>query len=233
MVACRISFASVAALCFGLLASPGVTQDNPPTAAAAVVASLDAALLDAMKDARGLGPRGRFARLGPAIRGSFDLDDMTRAAAWKHWERLSAEQRRQLADSFACFETAQYADWFDSYAGQSFSVTGTRILADGSAVVGTVMSGGGGPSLSLDYVLRADSAQHWRIVDVRYNGWMSEVERRRSEFAEVLDHGGIAVLLAKLDSGRQAALDHADNVAKPHLLEPIRDLWSIQVPPID
>lgn len=197
----------------------------------AVVKDFDAALLDGMKNSRALGPKGRFDRLAPVMAETFDLAGMTREIAGAHWSHLSDEQKNRLVAAFSRFETAIFADWFDSYAGQAFQVKDMVTRNDDVATVGVALSGSGEP-LRLEYMLRADASGSWRIADVRYDGWMSTVERRRSEFAALFNREGYDVLMARLEAKGAELLDHPDNAGSTHLREPLRDLWSISFAPI-
>lgn len=217
---------AAALLCLGLPAF-GVTAAEPVS----VVNDFDAALMDAMRNAPALGPKGRFERLGPVMSEKFDLAAMTRDIAGLYWNRLSDEQREKLVAAFTRFEIAIFADWFDSDAAQSFQVKDMVTRNDDIATVGVELSVSPRP-LRLEYVLKTDSSGAWRIVDVRYEGWMSTVERRRSEFSELFTHEGYDVLMTRLDKKGAELLDHPDNPASSHLREPLRDLWSISFFPI-
>ena len=80
------------------------------------------ALLGAMKQADQLGVRGRYDKLAPVIRSTFDLPAMTRIAVGPEWTSIPAEQQTALLDSFARMTIATYASRFDGYSGQSFEV---------------------------------------------------------------------------------------------------------------
>jgi len=215
--------------CLGLLAAAPVFATAAGPGARAD--SFDTALLDTMKSARSLGPQGRYDRLVPVMKEDFDFTGMTRDIAGMQWSRLAPEQQSRLVTAFSRFETAMFADWFDSYAGQSFQVKDVVIRNDDVATVGVALSGAG-PVLRLEYVLRVDSAGGWHIVDVRYEGWMSVVERRREEFAEIMSRYGFEELMARLEAKGHELVDHADNAASPHLQRPIRDLWDRPLMPI-
>jgi len=87
------------------------------------------ALLGTMKSGRSLGPSGRFARLEPVIRRSFDIPTMARLSVGSSWATLSEAQRHQVIESFGRYISAIYADRFDGYAGQKLQVTGEQPAA--------------------------------------------------------------------------------------------------------
>ena len=95
-----------------------------PTSGGDTVQGLYDALLGTMKSGRSLGQSGRFARLEPIIRRTFDIPTMARLSVGSSWATLSEAQRQQVIGSFGRYISAIYADRFDSYAGQKLQVTG-------------------------------------------------------------------------------------------------------------
>jgi phospholipid transport system substrate-binding protein len=156
---------------------------------------------------------------------------MTREIAGAYWNRLNDDQKNRLVAAFSRFETAIFADWFDSFAGQTFQVTDKVTRNDDIATIGVALSATPDP-LRLEYVLRADASGAWRISDIRYEGWMSTVERRHSEFTELFEHEGYDVVMARLEAKSVELLNHPDSANSTHLREPIRDLWSISFVPV-
>lgn len=225
--------AALILLGIGLAGHSAASAQTPPVQASAVVETFDAELLEAVRNARALGPMGRYDRLMPAMAAAFDMAAMTERESSSRWRNLTPDQKKRLIAAFAAFETALYADWFDVDVGQTIDISDSHVGVDGAVTVRTVMNGGGVPALYLDYLVRADKDGRWHIVDVRYGGWLSEVEKRRDEFSNVLDHNGVESLIARLDARRQAALAHADNQTAPHLLQPRTDQWSLPVYPIN
>ena len=67
------------------------------------------ALLGTMKNGRSLGQSGRFARLEPVIRRSFDITTMARLSVGSAWATLSEAQRHQVVESFGRYISAIYA----------------------------------------------------------------------------------------------------------------------------
>jgi hypothetical protein len=107
-------------LVFGLVA--GRASAAPPDAAG-VVRGFYATLLETMRNGPALGPSGRYAKLDPVVRRTFDIPFMTRLAMGPSWASLPAEQVMQ---TFARYVAATYADRFDSYSGEKLEVAGER-----------------------------------------------------------------------------------------------------------
>jgi phospholipid transport system substrate-binding protein len=187
-----------AALATGLgiamLANPAYSA---PTSGGGTVQGLYDELLGTMKSGRSLGQSGRFARLEPVIRRTFDIPTMARLSVGSSWVTLSEAQRQQVIESFGHYISAIYADRFDSYAGQKLQVTGEQPAADGMMVKSQIIKANGEP-VNVDYIMRRNG-DTWMISDIYLDGAISEVATRRSEFGAILKNEGIDGLIAALN----------------------------------
>ena len=165
--------------------------------AAAVVEQFHAALLDAMRNARALGPRGRERRLRPAMQAAFDLPAMTRIAVGPPWTGLPEGERKALVAAFSDWVVATYANRFDGYSGESFATVGESTLQNGDRLVRTQLLRPNDAPLQLNYLLRGGEGQ-WRVVDIYLGGTVSELASRRADFTALLREGGAERLVAEL-----------------------------------
>src|SRR5690606_27479760 len=85
---------------------PALAQAGGPTA---VVEGFHAVLLEVMRNAQRLGPRGREQRLRPAMQAAFDLPAMARIAVGPAWTRMSQAQQAAIVEAFADWSVASYA----------------------------------------------------------------------------------------------------------------------------
>ena len=186
------------ALCAFAVAAPSITRaaDDEATITAPVRAFYDA-LQDAMRRARALGIKGRYDRLAPAIESAFDLAAMTRIAIGPRWTSIPKEQQAALVDGFTRMTIATYANRFDGYSGERFDVDANVETRSTGKVVHTRLVPSSGEAVTLDYLMRA-SGGTWKIVDVYLTGTISELATRRSEFASILNSGGVAALIESL-----------------------------------
>ena len=155
------------------------------------------ALLSTMKNGRTLGQSGRFTRLEPVIRRTFDIPSMARLSVGSSWATLSEAQRQQVTESFGRYISAIYADRFDSYAGQKLQVTGEQPAAAGVMVRSQIVKANGEP-VNVDYMMRRNG-NSWLISDIYLDGAISEVATCHSEFAAILKNEGIDGLIAALN----------------------------------
>jgi phospholipid transport system substrate-binding protein len=170
---------------------------SAPAGGGETVQGLYDALLSTMKNGRALGQSGRFMRLAPVIRSTFDIASMTRLSVGSSWASLSEAQRQQVSESFGRYISAIYADRFDSYDGQKLEVTGEQTASSGVMVKSQIIKASGEP-VKVDYMMRR-SGDNWLISDIYLDGAISEVATRRSEFAAILKNDGIDGLIAALN----------------------------------
>jgi len=168
-----------------------------PTSGGDTVQGLYDVLLGTMKSGRSLGQTGRFARLEPVIRRTFDIPTMARLSVGSSWATLPEGQRQQVIESFGRYISAIYVDRFDSYAGQKLQVTGEQPAADGIIVKSQIIKANGEP-VNVNYMMRRNG-DTWLISDIYLDGAISEVATRRSEFAAILKNEGIDGLIAALN----------------------------------
>jgi phospholipid transport system substrate-binding protein len=168
-----------------------------PVSGGDTVQGLYDALLSTMKNGRTLGQSGRFTRLEPFIRRTFDIPSMTRLSVGLSWAGLTEAQRQQVTESFGRYISAIYADRFDSYAGQNLQVIGEQPNTEGVMVKSQIIKANGEP-VKVDYMMHR-SGNSWLISDIYLDGAISEVATRRSEFAAILKNEGIDGLLAALN----------------------------------
>jgi len=168
-----------------------------PTTSGDTVRGLYDALLSSMKNGRTLGQSGRCMQLEPVIRRSFDIASMARLSIGPSWAGLTEAQRQQITESFGRYTSAIYADRFDSYNGQKLEVTGEQPSPFGVRVRSRIIKGNGEP-LEIDYMMRRNG-DSWLISDVYWDGGISEVAARRSEFAAILKKESTEGLITALN----------------------------------
>ncbi len=175
--------------------------------AADTVSSFYATLLGTMRDGDALGPRGRYAKLEPAVRASFDIPFMTQTAAGPPWTTIPEAKRRELTEAFGRFVAAIWADRFKSYAGQKLEITAERLSGTVPLVETRIVKPNGEP-VPVNYLMRRDG-EAWRVADVYFNGTISEMAMRRAEFSRVLKDDGVDDLIRSLNGKVEAMLSAA------------------------
>jgi phospholipid transport system substrate-binding protein len=171
-----------------------VAQD---AGAKTVVSTFQDRLLATMKEGPSLGFEGRYQRLLPAMNDAFDLEQMARIVMGGRWSRMSEAERMEVVDLFRRFSVSTYASEFTGFDGEQFRTGAEREQPGLGTIVETELVLRDGTPIALNYLLRETSAG-WRIVDVYLAGTISELARRRDEFASIIRNQGVDGLIALL-----------------------------------
>lgn len=177
---------------------------NPPHLAAkdggvqAVVQRLNTTLLDVMQSADALGYQGRYEKLDPVLRSSFDFAFMAKIAVGRAWNQLDEASRRELVERFSRMSIATFASRFDGYGGERFEIFGEKPGPRDTVIVDDRIIRPDKPEVGLNFVLKEEG--EWRIIDVMLDGKFSELARQRAEFSSVLKNGGYEELIAAIDA---------------------------------
>jgi phospholipid transport system substrate-binding protein len=186
-----------AAVALAALATRRARAQNDADPAVARIKAFYDALLAVMKQATQLGIKGRYDKLAPTIRTTFDLPAMTRIAVGPEWNNIPADKQAALVDAFSTMTIATYANRFDGYSGERFEVDPTSEQRNTGKMVRTRLVPSSGEPVSLNYLMRG-AGDTWKVVDVYLTGTISELATRRSEFSSILKSGGPDALIKSL-----------------------------------
>lgn len=164
-----------------------------------VVAALQACLLDVMKNAETIGFDGRVERLEPVLPDVFDLGFMAEKSVGRYWKTASPEEQQRLVSTFTRYIVANYAGRFTGWDGQAFETLGEEPSARGTMLVRTRLVDPSREDVNLDYRLRKTEQSGWKIIDVYFDGTVSELALRRSEYSALIKREGFTALLVALD----------------------------------
>ena len=186
--------------CAALLCAPALPAWAEIEASDAAVTRIRVfydALLSVMKQGDKLGIRGRYDKLAPTVRSTFDLAAMTRIAVGPEWNSIPPEQQAALVEHFTQMTVATYANRFDTYSGERFEVDAAAEPRNTGRIVHTKLFPSTGEPVTLNYLMRG-SGDGWSVVDVYLTGTISELATRRSEFGAILKSGGPNALIDSL-----------------------------------
>ncbi len=178
-----------------LVAAPARAEESPT----AVVEGINAALLEAMRNADELGFEGRRQLLEPVLTRSFNFPYMARVAVGRHWDELGEEQRARLVETFAHRSVADFAARFSGHSGERFEVTGTEPMPRGTVLVQNRLVRPSGEAIPINYVLRPFDDDSWRVIDVVLEGRYSELARTRAEYTSAIERQGFEGLIQSLE----------------------------------
>jgi phospholipid transport system substrate-binding protein len=191
----KSTLAAIALIFTTIFALPAAAESDP----AAPVHKLCDTLIEAMKQGKDLGFKGRENKLKPVVASSYDMTAVTKATLGLAANKLSPEELAKLSDAYARFSVATYADQFSKWDGEKFEVGQPHPGANGNTVVPSVIVTGDGNRTAIDYVVHeVDGA--WSITDVLFNGSISQVAVRRSEFLPIYRQNGLDALVSQIDA---------------------------------
>ena len=195
----RAVVCSAALLMFAAMAPQAWCETDP---AAAQVDRFDNALVGVMKQGGALGAQGRARKLTPAMEQAFDFPVMTRFAVGPAWTGMSDADHQALIVAFTRYSAASFAHNFDSYGGEKFVVDPAVETRGPDKIVKTQLIPAHAAPVVIDYRMRSDGGT-WKIIDVYFNGTISQLTTRRSDFAATQ---GAKALIAHMDAQTEKLL---------------------------
>jgi phospholipid transport system substrate-binding protein len=196
--------AGFAALPAALTRHGALAADSGAGAPAAIQRFYDS-LLAVMKEAKHLSFDQRYQRLAPAVGQTFNLPLMTRLSVGPDWAKLPPAQQQALTDVFSRYTISVYANRFDDYNGERFTVDPAPAANPNGTLVQSSLVKSDGEKVLLNYLMRPGEGGAWQVIDVYLSGTISELATRRSEFVGVLQSQGADGLVRLLEQ-RAAAL---------------------------
>jgi phospholipid transport system substrate-binding protein len=166
-------------------------------AAQRTIERLNAALMDVLTNGDTLKFEGRYQKLQPVLAAVFDIPEMARVATGPKWSTLSDGDKQAMTDLFGKYMTTMYAARFRGHGGESFEIGDVKPRDNGKMLVITKMSRKDGEPVELSYMMKGQ-ADTWKVVDVYYNGSISQLAQLRSEFSGAIRDGGVQKLEAVL-----------------------------------
>jgi phospholipid transport system substrate-binding protein len=145
----------------------------------------------------GLADRQKFDALVELLERPIDLDLVARLILGRHWRTADDGQRQQYLGLFRDYALANLASKLHLYQGQSFEVTGAKVVSDKDALVTSRILSDGAPPLQVDWRLREQDGASLVTIDLIVEG-VSLIVTLRSEFASVIERQGFDGLLAEL-----------------------------------
>ena len=165
-------------------------------AARALIEEVSAEVLAILSD-QALADRQKFEALVVLLERPIDLDLVARLILGRHWRTANDTQRQQYLELFREYALANLASKLHLYRGQSFEVTGAKVVSDKDALVTSRILSDGEPPLQVDWRLRERDGAGPVTIDLIVEG-VSLIVTLRSEFASVIERQGFDGLLTEL-----------------------------------
>jgi phospholipid transport system substrate-binding protein len=167
-----------------------------PESARALIEEVSAEVLTILTD-QSRGDRQKFDALVVLLDEPIDLDLVGRLILGRYWRTADDGQRQQYLELFREYALANLASKLHLYRGQSFEVTGAKVVSDKDALVTSRILSDGEPPLQVDWRLREQNDGGLVTIDLIVEG-VSLIVTLRSEFASVIERLGFEGLLQEL-----------------------------------
>jgi phospholipid transport system substrate-binding protein len=164
--------------------------------ARALIEKLSAKVLAILSD-QAITDRQKFDALVELLNGPIDLDLVARLILGRHWRTADEAKRQEYLVLFREYALANLAAKLHLYRGQSFEVTGARVVSDQDALVTSRILSDGEPPLQVDWRLRERDGGAPVTIDLIVEG-VSLIVTLRSEFGSVIERQGFDGLLVEL-----------------------------------
>ena len=132
-----------------------------------------------------------------AISGIFDYSEMAKRSLGKHWNPLSAAEKKHFAGLFATLLENSYAGKIESYNNERIVYIRDNVDGDYAEVKSKVVTANR-DEFTLDYRLSKQNGK-WMVYDVVIEG-VSLVSNYRSQFNKIITANGYDTLVKKLQS---------------------------------
>jgi len=138
----------------------------------------------------------KVSRLEEMLDQQSDFETVTKLVLGISYRQFSDKQRDDFQKLFREYLSVTYGKQIDQYVDQKIIVTGGHPEARGDYTVQTKLVRKAGGDLQVSYRLRQKDGR-WVLIDVIGEG-ISLIANLRSQFQEILGHGGPDHLLAML-----------------------------------
>ena len=135
--------------------------------------------------------------LTPVVTRAFALEEVLRASVGPRYAALPQDQKASLRQAFTDYTVANYVANFDADSGDKFVIEPQPRAVGADQIVSSRIILKAGPPIRLDYLVRLETAG-WQIVDVLFDGSISQVAVQRSDFRSLLSAGSAEPLIASL-----------------------------------
>ena len=182
----------------------GLAWPNGPAGAAgepprAVAERLDAAILEAMRNAEALGYQGRYELLAPVLEQAFDFPYMARVSIGRYWRKMDEARRARMVGAFTRLSIATFAARFNGYGGETIQILGEEEQPRGAILVVNHLVKTDGDPVAIDFLMREDEGR-WRVVDVFLDAKYSELAIKRAEYTTVYQRDGFDRLIEIMEA---------------------------------
>ena len=139
----------------------------------------------------------RLSKLVDLLDASVDFNTVARLVIGRFWRQASTQQRDEYAKLFREFTIVTIASQLRNYGGETYQITGSRVVDDRDTVVSSkIFRENGQPPTNVDWRVRKEG-DGLKVIDVVGEG-VSAVVTWRNEYGEVAQNNGFDGVIARL-----------------------------------
>ena len=172
------------------------------------VERLNSTLIEAMKGGKQLRYTGRYKKLEPVVRETFEFEAVSLIALGTHWKKLDQAQKLAFMDKLTDLSIATYAAQFKEFGGESFQFESSQEIKNGRQVLRYNLVAPKEKPIKFEYYVGQFNGQ-WHIINIVVDG-ISDLALKKAQYTSVIDREGFDALLNKLT---QRIADYAKNNA--------------------
>lgn len=191
-----------------MLWAPFFAQADGPAEARKPVERLNSTLIEVMKGGQKLGYAGRYKKLDPVVKETFEFEAVSIIALGAHWKKLEPPQKLAFMAKLTDLSVATYAAQFKEYGGESFQFDSSQDVKGGKLLLRYNLVAPNEKPIKFEYFVGQFNGQ-WHIINIVVDG-ISDLALKKAQYTSVIDREGFDALLAKLT---QKINDYAKNNA--------------------
>lgn len=198
---------------FGLwlvLLAQGAALADPVEDARKPVDRLNDTLIEVMKGGKQMGYEGRYKKIEPVVKDTFEFEAVSQLALGGHWKKLDKAQKTAFIAKLTELSIANYAAQFNSYGGESFKYDSSQESKNGRLLLRYNFTAPKEKPIKFEYYMDELNGQ-WQIINIVVDG-ISDLALKKAQYTSVIDREGFDSLLSKLS---QKIADYAHNNASP------------------
>jgi phospholipid transport system substrate-binding protein len=169
---------------------------------------LNGTLMEVMKGGQKLGYTGRYKKLDPVVKDTFEFEAVSLIALGTHWKKLEQPQKLAFMDKLTDLSVATYAAQFKEYGGESFQFDSSQYVKNGKLLLRYNLVAPNEKPIKFEYFVGQFNGQ-WHIINIVVDG-ISDLALKKAQYTSVIDREGFDALLNKLT---QKISDYAKNNA--------------------
>lgn len=167
---------------------------------------LNETLLQSMKGGKQLGYQGRYKKLEPVVKDTFEFEAVSQIALGSHWKKLEVPQKGAFVEKLTDLSIATYAAQFKEFGGEAFKFDSSQDLKNGRLLLRYNLTAPKEKPIKFEYIV-GDFKGQWQIINIIVDG-ISDLALKRAQYESVIDREGFDSLLKKLS---QKIADYAKN----------------------